>query len=280
MDILFRTRQQLMEKLGPQIGAIANDPQANAELKQLLANNPPWRKPLLFYLTRNVSDPRTPLDLFLSLKDTANPPTAAELSDYLDVLLNKSFYDLAYYTWLQFLPPEQLGRAGHLFNGSFEDVPTGLPFDWSFGQKSGVAIQIAARPDREGERALLLEFGPGRVAELEVKQVTALSPGTYHFRGTHKADIVSERGLLWRITCAAQPTRVLGESPSVSGTEPNWTGFEFSFAVPESDCPAQYVTLSLNARSASEQFVSGSIWYDDLQILREATEKPQAHGIN
>jgi hypothetical protein len=95
----------------------------------------------------------------------------------------------------------------------------------------------------------------------------------------HKADIVSERGLVWRISCAGQPTNVLGESPAVSGTDPVWTDFEFSFAVPETGCPAQMVTLGLNARSASEQFVSGSVWYDDLQILRKATANPKSGEV-
>jgi hypothetical protein len=160
MDILFRTRQQLMEKLGPVIGAMANDPRANAELKRVLASNPTWRKPFLFYFVRNVSDARIPLDIFLSLKGSANPLTAAELSDYLGLLVDKGLYDLAYYTWLQFLPPEQLGKAGHLFNGSFENAPSGLPFDWSFGQRSGVTVQVAARTDQQGEHALLLELVP------------------------------------------------------------------------------------------------------------------------
>ena len=35
------------------------------------------------------------------------------------------------------------------------------------------------------------------------------------------------------------------------------------------------VVLVFDARSASEQFISGSIWYDDLQIVREATAKVQ-----
>jgi len=41
-----------------------------------------------------------------------------------------------------------------------------------------------------------------------------------------------------------------------------------AFAVPDADCKAQQVRLALDARSASEQLITGSIWYDQLQIVR------------
>jgi hypothetical protein len=144
-----------------------------------------------------------------------------------------------------------------------------MPFDWVFTNGSGVTIQITERPDAAGERALLLKFGPGRVDYREVTQLITLGPGSYKFRGQYKADLVSERGLEWRVTCAGGAKTSIGESPTVKGAAPAWTSFEFSFTVPEADCPAQYVRLVFDARSASERFIAGSIWYDDLQIVRE-----------
>jgi hypothetical protein len=54
----------------------------------------------------------------------------------------------------------------------------------------------------------------------------------------------------------------------VTGVTPAWKDFSFSFTVPSDDCRAQYVRLTLDARSASEQLVSGAIWYDELRISR------------
>jgi hypothetical protein len=54
----------------------------------------------------------------------------------------------------------------------------------------------------------------------------------------------------------------------IMGMSSGWKPIEFSFAVPSSDCPAQYVRLDLDARMASEKFVSGEVWFDNLQISR------------
>jgi hypothetical protein len=218
-------------------------------------------------LPTRISDARTPLHLLLSLKDTPSPATTAELRPYLDVLIRYKFYELAYYAWLQFLPPEQLKRIGFLNNGSFENSPSGLPFDWVISPGSAVTIDIAARPDHDQKRALFIEFGHGRVDFRDVTQLIMLGPGSYQLHGRYQGEVVGRRGLQWRVTCAdAAQTRV-GESTIFNGLAPTWKDFSVSFTVPDSGCHAQYVRLALDARSASEQFVSGSIWYDELSIV-------------
>jgi hypothetical protein len=269
-DTLIRTRPQLIGYVMPILGKMAETPDASVELKQVLASNPGWRPQFLSALPSNISDARTPLDVLLTLKETANPPTAVDLRPYLDFLISHGFHELAYYTWLQFLPPEQLSKAGHLLNSGFEATPSGLPFDWIFNQGPGVKIQIGVRPDQEGQHALFTEFGPGRVDSFGVTQMIMLTPGSYKFLGQYRADLVSERGLKWLITCAGVTTPI-GESSAIKGTAVDWKNFDFSFTVPAADCPAQYASLTFDARSASERFISGSVWFDDLQITREPT---------
>ena len=102
----------------------------------------------------------------------------------------------------------------------------------------------------------------------DVTQLVMLSPGSYRFEGKYKGNLIGRRGLQWRIVCAAGGSTPIGESQMVSGAALTWKTFEFSFTVPKTECRAQYVRLAFGARSASERFVSGSIWYDELQIRR------------
>jgi hypothetical protein len=54
----------------------------------------------------------------------------------------------------------------------------------------------------------------------------------------------------------------------IKGISSAWKTVEFSFTVPGSNCPAQYLHLDFDARMASEQFVSGEVWFDNIRISR------------
>lgn len=266
-DVLLRTRPQVTPQVTPTLARIAEDKNASAELKKMLATNPPWRASFFSTLMSNIKDARTPLDLLLNLKDTPTPPTTAELRAYLALLMRNHFHELAYYVWLQFLPQDQLSGAGLLFNGDFESRPSGLPFDWVITAGPGVTIDLARRPDDGRQRALLLEFGHGRADFRGVAQYVMLPPGSYVLKGQYRGQLVGRRGLEWRISCAGAENPI-AKTAMVTGTVPEWTEFSVAFAVPDADCRAQQVRLALDARSASEQLVTGSLWYDKLQIVR------------
>jgi hypothetical protein len=267
-DALLRTRSQTMPYVLPTLVQLAQNKDSSDEFKKTLANNPPWRSAFFSALPRGVTDARTPLELLLAIKDTPTPPTTADLRDYLSVLIEHKLYELAYYAWLQFLPPEQLSSTGLLFNGSFEVTPSGLPFDWAIRPGAGVTIDILPRPDQDGRRALYIEFGQGRVEFNGVSQLIMLAPGTYQFKGQYKGELVGRRGLVWRVSCAGGKSELIGESVMTIGAAPRWKDIELSFTVPDTDCRVQHLRLVLDARMASEQLVSGSVWYDELQISR------------
>jgi hypothetical protein len=268
-DALLRTRPQLVPQVTPVLAQIAENKDKNSVslLENLLAGNPPWRRAFFRALPTSVSDVRTPLNLLLNLRETPTPPTAADLQAYINFLIAHKFYDVAYYVWLQFLPPRELSNVGYLYNANFETEPSGLPFDWVIRSGSGVTIDIVPLPEDQTQKALYIEFGYGRVNFRSVTQMVVLPPGTYQLHGKYKGEIMGRRGLLWRIACA--DGRRLGESNMFLGTKPEWQQFDFSFTVPNRDCPAQRVSLMLDSRSASEQFVTGSVWYDDLGISRD-----------
>ena len=274
-DILLRTRPSIPQYGVSLIARLAEGRDSIDSVLDLLSENPPWRPKFFEYVTEYISDPRTPLRILLALKETQAPLGDKDLSTYLKYLIGKGHYDLAYYTWLQLLPPEQLRRAGHLFNGNFNSPPSGLPFDWVFTAGSGATIEIAPQPE-SNDQALFVQFGPGRVGDFGVAETMMLAPGTYRFTGKFKSDIDGPRGPKWTIKCAIGSKALIGQSPTTNRVGVSWESFAFSFEVPTTDCSEQQAELVLDSRSAADRFVSGSVWYDDLQILHAASmEGPQ-----
>ncbi len=269
-DDLLRTNPDLARYAVPVLAHFADDKKSAAAVEAVLNTNPPWRNLFFRLLPESVTDARTPLKLLVALKSSPNPPAAEDVARYLDLLIAHKYYDLAYYTWLQLIPLQELREAGLLFNGSFELAPSGMPFDWSIRQGSGVTIDIVPRPDAPNRHALSVDFLYGRVDYHSVTEMVVLPPGMYRFAIQYSGKIVGPRGMKWRVACANDAHTRIGESPMISGTASAWAQTDFTFTVPPTDCRAQYVQLDLDARMASEQIVSGSLLFDDLSISRVA----------
>ena len=96
-----------------------------------------------------------------------------------------------------------------------------------------------------------------------------LPPGTYQLTGEYKGQVIGRRGLLWRVLCLDKRQTEIGSSPMFLGVARSWTNFDMPLTVPATNCRAQTLQLELGARSASERLVSGTLWYDDLKIVRK-----------
>ncbi len=268
-NALMRTNPEFAQYVMPLLGHYAEQKASSGLIKAALESDPPWRDIFFSYLTDEISDARTPLNLFVALRASSSPPTAKEVDNYLAILIAHKFYNLAYFTWLQFLPPEELRTAGFLFNGNFAIVPGGSPFDWAITQGSGVTVDIVPTPDTSDGHALSVNFLYGRVEYQSVSELVALAPGTYQFEGQYKGKLVGPRGLKWRAICADEAQTRIGESPMISDSgNSSWKQVDFTFTVPSAGCPAQYIRLDLDARMPSEKLVTGSMLFNELHIAR------------
>jgi hypothetical protein len=269
-DTLLRSDPESYVFVVPFLAQIGEDKAGAGFVEAVLATDPPWRDRFITTLPYSVTDARTPLHFLLAMRSGAKPPTIDDLGPYVDLLIKHKLYSLAYYTWLQFLPADELRHAGLLFNGSFEVAPSGLPFDWTITQGVGVTVDIVPRRDRSNGHALLVNFQFGRVDYHSVTEMVMLAPGTYQFGGEYKGELVGPRGMVWRVLCANGKLVGGTESPAINGVTKDWRSMSFAFTVPPNDCPAQIVSLDLDARMASEQLVSGSVLFSDLRITRRA----------
>ncbi|HET6389281.1 hypothetical protein [Hyphomicrobium sp.] len=268
-DVLLRIRPDLILQITPALVEIATLPAGTKELIAMLAAAPPWREKFFEALADEKSNAELPAQLFLGLLKSEHPPEPREASRYLRRLIAQKYYEQAYSVWLQLLPPKQLASAGLLFNGSFQYLPSGLPFDWAIDSSAGAIAAIVPVQELPLENALSLELGGGRVDLRPVYQFLVLAPGRYRLVGMSKGMLRGPRGLKWQIACVERPSRALGESQAFLEGSSGWSQFTMSFDIPPA-CRAQLLRLVLDARSASETLVAGSFAFTGLMIERDA----------
>ncbi len=267
-DALLRIRPDLISGVTPALAQIAAMPAGAERLIATLSKGPPWREKFFRALNGKTNSADTPLKLLLGLVRSDHPPEPNEIGPYLSYLIDAKNYERAYSAWLQLLPPEQRNAAGLLFNGGFRFRPSGLPFDWTIERSHGALIEIVGAREETDLNALSIEFGGGRVDFRPVSQISVLAPGRYRLDGISKGSLKGLRGLKWQIACIQQPSRALAESKAFLDGSSDWTVFSLSFEIPAS-CRAEIIRLVLDARSASETLVTGSIAFARLRILRD-----------
>ena len=204
----------------------------------------------------------------VALKESGAPPTNKELAPYLNFLINKNLIDAAYNAWLQFLPGTELDTLGLLTHPDFEQDPSGLPFDWQIARGLNSVAEFLPLGSA-GERALHVSFGVGRVQFPEVSQVVLLAPGKYRLEGKLRGAIIAKRGLRWQICCASGARRSLAETDMLLGQSQQWRVFSLDVEIPPGeDCHGQTLRLFHDSRSASEEFISGEVWFTGLRLER------------
>jgi len=267
-DAVLRSRPNLRDQIAPTLISFAMDNEAKSAVVGILAQQPPWRGWYLGELAKQTDDPGLAYGVYADLGKTSQPPNDKELGSYLNNLIGAVRFDQAYLTWINFLPEDRRRNIRFAYNGDFEYLPTGLPFDWSIAPVAGASTEIVERNDIENGHAVRVEFANRRVGYRHLRKLMMLPPGPYQLTGSAMAqDLENERGLVWRVSCAEMDRQRLAETVPIKGTT-DWHEISIGFEVPQTGCRAQWLTLELAARVALEEQIGGEVWFDDLAVTR------------
>jgi hypothetical protein len=210
----------------------------------------------------------------LALKASGQPATNAELAPYLNALLKLNLVELAYANWQVLQPKPASDRPEFLTNEQFERDPSGLPFDWQIARGQNALAEFVTRPQApsqglRSQRALQITFETGRVRFPDVSQIIVLPVGSFRFEGKYQGSITAKRGLRWQFRCHYGARKILATTEMLQGQAINPQLFAVDVSVPDNDdCRGQELRLFHDARSTSEELISGEAWLSDLKLVR------------
>jgi hypothetical protein len=268
IDALLRTEAAPSEKLYEVLAGLSANPNVKSELVQLLASEPPWRVKFLNWAAQNSDRPDLAYDIMTELKSRNVPLIHWEIMVLVRrYIVNKQF-ESAYYVWLSLLPEYQLSKVRNIFDGNFDLPLSSFFFDWTPIPSDGIAVDTIPRSQGNNDKILRVQFQNDRKTVNPVYQLLRLSPGQYVFSGSYRSEnLQSQDTLVWRITCIEGPHAEIASVPSSPGTNP-WQGFETEVDVPE-DCPTQKLSLEMRSNATLNQKISGTSYFDNLQITRK-----------
>lgn len=255
--------------LHPTLLQLAEDPAARALLRPYALSPPPWWEGFFGYSATRAST-FDPVRFLYDLRRApgAVPLTAIERAAYVARLQQEGLIAEAYLIWLNGLDRNQRRHLGLLYNGGFELVLVNQGFGWRVGRNSRVDIRRRAVFDAVGNHALALSFRALEDPFGQLSQSLYLDAGTYRLTGKVRVgdDFKTQGGLQWQVRCLLPKAPPLGRSERFIAAG-RWADFGFDFEVPPS-CEYQELRLVSAGTRPYELKIGGTIWFDDLRIVR------------
>jgi hypothetical protein len=189
---------------------------------------------------------------------------------YVDTLLGRKRYEDAAAGWKQYLGERAAGylQSTYLYNGDFEEEPTGSVFDWRLRPADGVKLEMDGSVLHSGRRSLRVELGgKENLSYGGVAQRTVVREGTYRVRAYAKTEGLStDRGLAVRVYDVESPGRLDVRTEELTGTN-EWRLLEKTFTA---GWGTQLIEVQLS-REPSLKFdnkIRGTLWLDGVALER------------
>lgn len=214
----------------------------------------PWRKSLFSSLTQGPQGLASANRLLLDLAGSDAPPTASELSAVIGGYISQKEYDAAYRLFLFSLTDEERKLGGYVFNGTFEPIYSGKPFDWQVRDQSGLEVTFSTSHDAvEGEGGATVRFLNTPVKNTALQQFIELPPGAYKISLTASGrNLKLPKELFWAIRCA-NPAGEIARFNIPEGTY-NRQNLSQEFSIGPGACPMQLLRLETATIAESWRF--------------------------
>ena len=238
--------------------------------RAVTADPPPWWTPFFGYVAAKGLELDTLRFLYLLRRQAADQPLSAEERRlYVGRLQREGLIAEAFLVWIDGLEPAERERLGLVFDGGFDLPLERRNFGWQVAENDHFSAKPLGTAGVTGPTALRLRFKGYEGHFARVSQPLFLDAGYYRLSGRVRLDsLTSKGGLRWQLRCLLPEAeaKVLADGPRFMGSA-DWAPFELRFEVP-AGCDYQQLTLVSAGSRAFEKKLDGTLWFDDLKMLR------------
>ncbi|TIU94120.1 MAG: hypothetical protein E5W01_02465 [Mesorhizobium sp.] len=254
IDILLRRWPDRFPAIAEGLPTILSSPDGYQAVLAAIKAEAPWRASLFVALGKTSEGLDFANRLLLDLTGSSAPPNSSELSRVIYEHIRQKKFEQAYRLFLFSLSDQERKLGGYIFNSTFEPVPSGKPFDWQIGEKSGLEVTFVTSQDAvEGEGGATIRFLNTPVKNASLQQYIELPPGSYKISLNASArNLKLPKELFWSIRCLG-PSGEIGRFNIPEGTY-NRKALSQDFSVGPAGCPMQLLRLETAAIAESWRF--------------------------
>ncbi|UVC14556.1 tetratricopeptide repeat protein [Mesorhizobium onobrychidis] len=254
IDILLRRWPDQFPEIAEGLPTILSNPDGYQAVLAAIRAAAPWRANLLVALGKTPDGLDFANRLLLDLTGSSAPPNSSELSYVIHGYIRQKEYEQAYRLFLFSLSDQERKLGGYIFNGTFEPVSSGKPFDWQVGDQSGLEVTFATSQDAvEGEGGATVRFLNTPVKNTALQQDIQLPPGSYKISLAASArNLKLPKELFWSIRCVGSASEI-ARFNIPEGTY-NRKALSLDFSVGPAGCPMQLLKLETAAIAESWRF--------------------------
>jgi len=191
--------------------------------------------------------------------------------EYIDFLFNNNQYHEAAVDWALFLGDRRngYGQSNWVYNGDFENEPSGVPLDWQIGSEADQAETVLdPNVAYTGTHSLRIRFaGKENVNYADAIEKTPVPSGTYRFTAYIRTeDITTDKGIAFRIFDPGESSRLDAKTDQFIGTT-DWKRVEQIVRIPTA---TKLVAIEV-VREPTMKFdnkVIGTAWIDNVSLSR------------
>lgn len=162
-------------------------------------------------------------------------------------------------------------RIGYVFNGDFESMPSGSPFDWTVepGGEYREGFVAAIRPEigsGNASRILSVRFTRRPLRSPIAHQILALPAARYQLSYLNSLTAPApENAVAWKLTCIASGAPLIVEKWSDAGVGDRWVRRSVTFVISE-QCPGQLLSLDPTSKLIALEGLRGTLLIDDIRV--------------